>query len=259
LAVIFFLLSNTYRITLEDENAGVIVINEDGEEVEKWTYGITKRTGWSPKAEFLMGLEKDIVVSDTGAVGEFYERYLPCQEDTFGVGDCLRQYLKWNNIKNLAEITFFVKPTGTTSTLPIFVKKGLLVGAGSILGPAAALEIENTFFIDGSGDGHFLAVAIERVDNKKKITAKKCYADPNDPNQTCNYPEDFKGHEQKVSGIELEEAYFCIPERDGFVANTELDEMQMHCGYVEFKDEDSSIAFSNRGRCKKIGGKLYCY
>jgi len=267
-------LSATYRITLE--TAGVIDTDDESETygLEEWTYGITKRTGWSPKAEFLMGLEKDLIVSVEA--GDFDELYDPCEPETFGVGDCLRQYLKWNNIKYQYEITFFVKPTGTTSTLPIFVKKGLLVGAGSILGPAAALEVKNTFFVDETGDGRALAIRMDR--NGNIVEAEIC-PPANNPDATCeNYPDNFVPFDENNS-FELEETYFCIPAREPefpanyyltpfevaneVINNSESDSDEQHpgfhCGYLEFKDEGSSVVFKNRGRCKKIGGKLFCY
>jgi len=227
--------------------------------LQKWAYNVVKKKSASAN-HILFGLEKDIVI-DENETNET-DLFPPCVGDTtenVGVGDCLRQFVKWtpNFNTGLAQIILYVKPTEAVSTLPIFAKGSNDVESGTILGPAAdkAEVIESTFFIDQTDDGRALAVKMDR--NGNIIQAWKCESD-------CeNFPTNFTLITTPT--IPLSETYFCIPARDGFDDNSDLTiggepVNSLHCGSVEFKDVDSSIQFSNRGSCRVLpSGALYCY
>ena len=237
----------------------VEVVDQDVLEggLEKWTYSITKKKRASAN-HVLMGLEKDLVVNET----ETNESALfgPCIGDTtenIGVGDCLRQYGKWTPSFNtgLEQIILYVNPVENVTTVPIFAKGSSDTESGTIVGPGAdiAKVIENTFIVDITKDGRGLAVKMDR--NGNILSAEACEAD-------CeNYPINYVPI--PTDGIALDASYFCIPAGGDFVANSTLDVdgnvLNLHCGFVEFKDEDSSIQFSNRGSCRVMAGRLICY
>jgi hypothetical protein len=80
----------------------------------------------------------------------------------------------------------------------------------------------------------------------------------NDEKRDCN---------AKDIVIPMKETYFCIPEDDKHPANTDMNndgKPDTYCGIVKFLTDGADIQFeadskAGNRKCKKIGGKWYCY
>lgn len=234
--------------------------------LERWRYSITKSTKLDDNTStdpantnfIALGLEAGLkVVFDNGDLNEACEG-----ESTLkiGIGDCLRQWLKFTpNFNNgLTEIIFDIQPVGVSSVMPIAMKSGDDQENGQIIGPVAdnAQIVENTFFINQSSDGRAVAVEMDR--NGAIINAWNCDADcDGTPGTNPNF------NLITTQEIQLEETFFCIPASDEYPANSTLEiapDTALHCGYVEFLDIDSTIQFSNVGGCTRTrSGALFCW
>jgi len=91
--------------------------------------------------------------------------------------------------------------------------------------------------------------------NREDGTCKKLWV--NDEPRSCD---EF--------GSKLQETYFCTPPDDDHPANTDIKNNgkidKVYCGKVRFLTEGTDIQFkagsaADNKKCKKIGGKVYCF
>ena len=109
--------------------------------------------------------------------------------------------------------------------------------------PIATTQVEVT----GETEKEKLKIQFKRSDGK----CKKLWV--NNVEKSC-----------REFGFFLEETYFCIPPDDDHPANSKINNVDLHCGIVHFLTDGADIQFkasskaANR-KCKKIGGKVYCF
>ena len=234
--------------------------------MDKWTYDVVA----SPSVKnpngnqnFIAlgieaGLEPNLVSENDGTI---YDACVGEPTLGVGIGDCLRQWAKMNpNFDNGREqISFYTKPSQKVSPMPMAVKAGSDQENGKIIGPvtSTAALVQNTFFIDQTSDGRYIAVTLDSEGNY--LSATTC-SNPENTGYCDNYPDNFVPISEVV---ELDSSYFCIPPSLQHPENSSLvlngTEVFLHCGYIEFETPDTSVQFSNRGTCRVISGRLYCY
>jgi hypothetical protein len=244
-----------YEIQVVDQ--GVLV---DG--LERWVYSVKKSPSLKGANFIALGLDAGIknIIFDTskGFLGEVCEG-----ESTFqiGIGDCLRQYLKYtpNFDSSMGYIVFWIEPThGKKSPMPIAMKGSSTQENGEILGPVAdtSPELETIFNITEGKEGQALAVSMDRELNLLK--AWSCDAN-------CgNYPTNFTPVDLDQNSFSLGEQYYCVTATTAFPANTTFilngETVSVHCGAMEFLENKTTFLFQNTTQCyfNKVLGRSVC-
>ena len=232
------------------------------EGLERWVYSVKKSPSLKGANFITLGLDagiKNVIFDNSkGSLGE------PCEgESTFqiGIGDCLRQYLKYtpNFDNSIGYIVFWIEPThGKKSLMPIAMKGSSNQENGGIIGPVAdtSPELETIFNVTESKDGQALAVRMDRELNI--LQAWSCDAN-------CgNYPINFTQLDLNENSFTLGEQYHCVTANSAFPENTTLtlngEIVSVHCGAMEFLENKTTFLFENATQCyfNKILGRSVC-
>ncbi len=237
----------TLGYTIELVDAGVM----DGG-WERWQYLITKTKKSAPN-HMLYGLECALTVSQSLS-NESQANGCGVGDSTTGVGtgDTLRQWWRWTfNFPRggTGVLIIYVRPTGKSSSQPLTVKGNSSQEWGYILGPASstAEAIERTQLVITAEDGTMLRLTTDREGNCLEAEVSS----------------DGGTYWSEIScdGVLLSDTYYCIPPAIGYPANSTLfegteDEVEAHCGSVEYMSSDTTGQVSEQYRFIIIGGKV---